>query len=110
MSVKYIVRYEGTPRNPALFRERYATEHAGILRRFPGIGSLTLWSPVPWRDPFPVNPGGASLVAVMDFADAAALDRALASDARAEAREDFRHFPPFEGKVFHQAMAAEKVF
>ena len=51
-----------------------------------------------------------TLLAQMTFDSAAALDTALASEARARARADFQNFPPFEGSVTHQAMAARKVF
>ena len=42
--------------------------------------------------------------------DAKALDVALRSDARKDAREDFAGFPAFEGEVTHQAMKAEVIF
>ena len=110
MPVSYFVRYQGRAREEARFLDYYRTGHAAVLRRFPGIRSLTLHRPVAWIDPCPVNEGGALLLAQMTFPSAEALNRALASEARAEAREDFANFPPFEGTVSHQAMAGEVIF
>lgn len=110
MTVSYFVRYDGAPADPATFGRHYAGPHAEILRGFPGIGSLVLHQPVSWRDPAPVNRGGSCLLAQMVFPSAEALDRALASDARLRAREDFADFPAFEGSVTHQAMSAEVIF
>lgn len=110
MTVSYFVRYDGALSNPAAFEHHYAGPHADILRAFPGIGSLVLHRPVDWRDPAPVVKGESSLLAQMVFPSAEALNRALASDARARAREDFANFPAFEGSVTHQAMSAEILF
>lgn len=108
--VSYFVSYRGWTPDPAAFLQRYAEGHARVLAEFPGIRSLVLHTPVGCCDPFPVNPGGRLLLAQMSFDSVAALDAALASEARARARADFLRFPPFEGSVTHQAMAARKVF
>ena len=108
--VSYFVRYKGIAADPAAFVDYYSRHHAAILKRFPGIRSLTLHTPQAWNDPFPVNPAGSLLLAQMTFDDAAALDKALRSDARREAREDFSRFPSFEGEVTHQAMKGEVIF
>ena len=110
MTVSYLVRYEGIPNDPERFHTRYATVHAAILRDMPGMRSLILHRPVPWTDPFPVQPAGVHLLAQMIFDSATDLDRALASEARARAREDFANFPPFEGTVRHQALRQEVIF
>jgi uncharacterized protein (TIGR02118 family) len=108
--VSYFVRYKGVAADPAAFVDYYSRHHAAILKRFPGIRSLILHTPQAWNDPFPVNPAGSLLLAQMTFNDAAALDAALRSGARREAREDFARFPVFEGEVTHQAMKAEVIF
>jgi len=108
--VSYFVSYRGSTPEPEVFLERYAGEHARLLAGFPGIRALVLHTPVGSNDPFPVTSGGRLLLAQMTFDSAAALDAALASEARIRAREDFGRFPPFEGSVTHQAMAARKVF
>ena len=110
MTASYIVRYHGTSPDPEGFVEYYRVHHAPILRRFPGIRSLVLHHAAGSNDPFPVQPGGNLLIAEMTFDDIEALDAALASPARAEARDDFANFPPFDGDVTHQAFVSERVF
>jgi len=110
MSVSYLVSYAGTSADGNAFHARYRDAHASILRGMPGIESLILYRPVAWRDPFSVNPGGLHLMAQLVFASSAALDAALASEARRRARADFASFPPFTGSVFHQAMESQVVF
>jgi uncharacterized protein (TIGR02118 family) len=96
--------------DPAGFTAYYETQHAAVLKRFPGVRSLVLHAPTAWHDPFPVKPSGSLLLAQMTFNSAQALDAALCSAARREAREDFHRFPPFEGEVTHEAMTTKVVF
>jgi uncharacterized protein (TIGR02118 family) len=108
MSVSYFVRYEGFAENGAEFLRYYRERHAPILARFPKIRAVVLHSPVEWHDAFPVKPDRFMMVAQMIFDTAEDLNRALQSDARAEAREDFARFPRFEGAVYHQAVVSEE--
>lgn len=107
MTVSYFVRYDGTAPDAAAFLDHYRHGHAAILKDFPGISSLVLHRPAAWTDPFPVNAGTTSLMAQMVFASVDDLNRALASEARVRARDDFAQFPRFDGTVTHQAMTAE---
>lgn len=108
--ISYFVRYRGAATDPAAFAAYYAAEHAAILKQFPGIRALTLHEPAPWHDPFPVRADGTALLAQMVFDTQADLDRALQSQARRLAREDFARFPPFAGEVTHQAMRGTVIF
>src|SRR3989442_1132176 len=110
MSVSYFVRYEGHAESPEAFLLHYRYHHAPILARLPGIERVILHTPVPWQDPFPVKPHRSSLLAQMVFASQEVLDKALHSEARAVARDDFGSFPPFHGSVLHQATESEEVF
>jgi uncharacterized protein (TIGR02118 family) len=110
MSASYIVRYHGTAPNPRAFVNYYRKSHAPILQKFPGIGSLVLHQGADFTDPFPVNPGGNLLIAEMTFDGLPSLNAALASSARAEARDDFGNFPAFDGEVTHQAFVSERLF
>ena len=101
MSASYIVRYHGTAPDPRAFVNHYRKSHAPILQKFPGIGSLVLHQGADFTDPFPVNPGGNLLIAEMTFDGLPSLNAALASSARAEARDDFGNFPAFDGEVTH---------
>jgi len=109
-SVSYFVRYEGRAESPEAFLARYREHHVPILARFPGIRRIILHTPAEWKDPFPVKPDCFTLIAQMVFDSAADLGRALHSEARALARQDFASFPPFEGTVYHQAAVSEEVF
>lgn len=108
--VSYFVRYCGSSADPDAFRTYYETQHAAVLRGFPAIRSLVLHAPVAWDDPCPVNPGGTLLLAQMTFDTPAALDAALRSPARQEARADFARFPSFAAEVTHEAMSAKVIF
>jgi uncharacterized protein (TIGR02118 family) len=108
MTVSYFVRYEGEAGED--FVRRYKEQHVPVLARWPGMRRVVLHTPVPWTDPCPVNRPSAFLVAQLEFDSQEDLDRALASEQRAQARMDFQSFPPYRGEVFHQAMRQEEVF
>jgi uncharacterized protein (TIGR02118 family) len=108
--VSYFVRYRGTSPDPEAFLSYYETRHVAILRQLPNIRSLVLHHPIAWSDPFPVRSGNSVLLAQMQFDNAGDLDAALQSQARRLARVDFGRFPPFDGEVTHEAMAARAIF
>jgi len=110
MSVSYFVRYDIESSDLDAFVRRYRDVHAPLVARWPGLRRMVLHTPLAWRDPFPVNPGKAVLMAQLEFESEAAMNAAFASPERAEAREDFERFPRFEGSVVHQAMAQHEVF
>lgn len=109
MSVSYFVFYQGESRSDATFLERYRRVHVPLLLKFPGITRVRLHESSEASDPHAVHPGGFLLICEMVFDDTAALEAALASIARAEARADFERFPEFHGRVWHQAMRTEDV-
>jgi uncharacterized protein (TIGR02118 family) len=108
--VSYWVRYRGRAADPAGFIAYYQDTHSAILQRFPVIRSLVLHTPVDFRDPFPVHKGDTMLLAQMTFDSAADLNAALTSEARKAARDDFQHFPRFDGEVTHEAMEEKVIF
>ena len=108
MSVSYFVRYDIECSRE--FLRYYREKHVPILRRWPGLRRVTLHTPLDWNDPFPVNRGKVALLAQLEFDSEEAMNRALASRGRAEAREDFKRFMTFEGTVTHQAMKSEEVW
>jgi uncharacterized protein (TIGR02118 family) len=108
--VSYFVRYRGRAADPSAFIAHYRERHAAILRRLPQINSLVLHTPIGFHDPFPVRPAGSMLLAQMIFPDPAALEAALQSAARAEAREDFARLGVFDGEITHEALAGEVIF
>jgi len=110
MSVSYFVRYDIEIADLPAFMRRYREVHVPLVARWPGLRRMVLHTPLAWRDPFPVNPGRAVLMAQLEFESEAAMNAAFASPERAEAREDFKRFPQYEGSVVHQAMAQHEVF
>jgi len=109
MSVSGFLRYADKAAHRSGFLRYYRNRHAPILASFPGIRSIVLHSPVEWRDCFPINPGRFTLPAQMIFDSREDLHRALQSEARAQARADFAHFPQFEGIAYPQAVISEEV-
>ncbi len=110
MTASYIVRYQGYAENKTGFISHYRNRHAPILENFPGIKSLVLHHAADFQDPYPITPGGNLLIAEMTFQDISALNIALKSPVRTDARNDFENFPTFHGEVTHQAFQSEKVF
>ena len=110
MSVSYFVRYDVSTPDVEGFISRYRMKHVAILARWPGLQRVVLHTPADWKDPSPVNRGKTILLAQMEFESAQALNAALASGERAEARRDFERFPPFEGTVTHQAMKSDEAW
>ena len=108
--VSYFVRYCGESTASAAFNSYYESRHAALLRQFPGIRSLILYSPAASHDPFPVRPGKTFLLAQMQFDNVGDLDAALRSEARRQARNDFQCFPPFVGEVTHESMSGKIIF
>lgn len=107
--VSYFVMYQGVPHDADAFAGYYARVHASILARFPRIRAVIMHRPVGWTDPFPVNRGDVALLVQMTFDSEADLNAALASTARADARDDFANFPAFDGRVTHQAFTATEL-
>jgi len=110
MSVSYFVRYDIELAEREAFVAHYRQHHVPILARWPGMKRVMLHTPLDWHDPFPVNRGRAVLLAQLEFDSLESMEAAFRSPGRAEAREDFKRFPPFEGMVIHQAMAQEEAF
>jgi uncharacterized protein (TIGR02118 family) len=110
MSVSYFVRYDISAGDPQGFLDYYRRNHVPILARWPGMRRVLLHTAVQSKDGFPVDAGKTFLLAQLEFETQADLDAALASTQRAEARRDFRKFPPYDGQVTHQAMASEEAW
>ena len=104
MNVSYFVRYDITGVDAQRFITHYREHHVPILARWPGMKRVVLHTAAQWSDPFPVNRGKTVLLAQLEFDSPEAMEQAFRSQERAQAREDFQGFPPFEGTVTHQAM------
>jgi uncharacterized protein (TIGR02118 family) len=85
MTVKLTVVY-GTPEDAAAFEKHYMDVHVPIVERWPGLQrtELSRVSGGPYGTPSPYH-----WIAELYFADEAALNEALGSEAGAEAGKDF---------------------
>jgi uncharacterized protein (TIGR02118 family) len=110
MSVSYFVRYEGPAENWDAFFCNYRDRHVPIIARFPGVRQIVLHTPIPGHDPFPVQSDRFMLLVQMVFDTPEDLEAALKSEARADARQHFATFPPFQGGAFHQAVSSQEVY
>jgi uncharacterized protein (TIGR02118 family) len=110
MSVSYFIRYDISASDQDAFLRYYKDHHVGILSRWPGLCRVVLHTPVEWSDAWPVNRGRALLLVQLEFDSAEVLHAAFASPERAEARADMANFPPFEGRVTHQALASAEAW
>jgi len=108
-STTYFVRYRDVPQPKEDFVDYYRRRHADILLQWPGIKSLILHVPAVSNDPFPVVCDCTDFLAEIVFESAEALDRALQSKARAEARDDFVNLKRGDVVVTHQAMRSLKL-
>lgn len=109
MTVSYFVFYRGRAEDPRAFMDHYKSRHVPILKKFPGIKAIKLHTPTDAVDVQTVEPGGFALVAELVFDSMEAMARALQSPERAQARADFKDFPPFHGDVWHQELTTERV-
>lgn len=111
MTVSYFVLYETDAGRPAQnvepFVDYYATRHVDLVKRFPGLLSLAVMTPLAYEDPHLGQEAGPFLVAHLTFADAEALERAALSEERRAARADVANFPPIKGRAAYQAMRDE---
>ena len=108
-AVTYFVRYRGLPQPQDEFVNYYSSCHAKILGQMPAIRRLVLHIPIPWRDPFPVQPDGTDFLAEMTFSSTKELATAVQSQARALARDDLANLPRGNAAVTHQAMRSLRV-
>jgi uncharacterized protein (TIGR02118 family) len=110
VSVSYFIRYDIHVPDQEAFIEYYRVHHVPILARWPGLRRIVLHAPVEWSDAWPVNRGRAVLMAQLEFDSAEAMHAAFVSPERAAARADMANFPPFEGRVAHQAFASTEAW
>ena len=110
MSIAYFVHYEGRLEDLEKFSDYYRNVHAEIVRRFPNIKSLEIFTPAEWTDPLSAPRAQLRFLAKLEFDSVEQLNAAMNSAARVEARKDVAGFAFFSGSVLHQAMVAQKVF
>ena len=101
----YLVAYEGMAEDLPLWLGHYIAQHAPIMRRFPGIRELEIYTRLDWCGALPWRRADYMQRNKVVFDDAASLTAALNSPVRHEMRADFVKFPPFTGGNTHYPMA-----
>ena len=99
----YLVIYEGRPEDPEAFLRFYIEEHLPIIWSWPKIRGIELELGAEGGDPY-ANEAGVFMVARFLFDSLEDLRAALRSEGRERARQDRVNFPPFHGRVRHQAV------
>jgi len=105
----YLVAYEGMAEDLPLWLGHYIAQHAPIMRRFPGIRELEIYTRLDWCGALPWRRADYMQRNKVVFDDAASLTAALNSPVRHEMRADFGKFPPFTGGNTHYPMATVTV-
>jgi len=103
MSVAYLVIYEGSPEDPDAFIDYYINQHLPIIWTWPQIRTVEVDLSTEGGDAL-ANPTDVFMIARFIFDTIDDLNAALVSPERRLAREDSHNFPPFQGKVCHQAV------
>lgn len=100
----YVVHYPGPATDLNVWMHHYVAHHPQIMRQFPGIRAIEILSRVDWTGFLPWTRVNHMQRNRVMFDSQAALTAALQSPARIALREDFKHFPPFEGGHSHFPM------
>ena len=103
----YVVHYTGPAEDLNVWMHYYVTHHPQVMRTFPGIRGIEILSRVDWTGFLPWQRVNHMQRNRVMFDSQAALTAALQSPARIAMREDFNHFPPFEGGNSHYPMATK---
>ena len=72
---RLVVMYK-TPKDPAAFDKHYADKHIALAKKIPGVRKYEISSGAVGT---PAGPSGYHLVAILQFDDAAAIQKAFAS-------------------------------
>ncbi len=103
----YLVHYPGKADDLNEWLNYYLDHHPQILRTFPGLREIEVYTRVGWRDALPWEPVNYMQRNRLIFDNANALEAALNSPIRHESRADFEKLPPFTGSNVHFPMLTE---
>ena len=108
-AVSWFVQYNGPAKEPAAFHAYYREHHVPIVRRMPGIRSLSWYVPTAWTPRAGVHAVGHLQLVQAVFDDVEGLLAMRRSGQRREGLRDFANYPAFEGPVTHQAMLSRRI-
>lgn len=100
----YLVHYPGAAENLNAWLIHYIEHHPAIMRHFPGIREIEIYTRVDWIGGLPGMRVDLMQRNKQVFDSAQALSAALLSPVIRSMRADFHQFPPFAGGNVHYPM------
>ncbi|WP_050628953.1 EthD family reductase [Bradyrhizobium viridifuturi] len=105
----YLVHYPGRAEDMNAWNLHYLEHHPSIMRTFPGVRQIEIYTRVDWVDRLPSQRVEYMQRNRLMFDSPQALARALGSDVIKRMRADFVQFPPFAGGNKHFPMLTRVV-
>ncbi len=105
----YLVHYPGAAEDLNDWLDYYLDHHPQIMKTFPRIREIEIYTRVDWRDRMPWEQVDYMQRNRLIFDSAQALEAALNSSVRHDMRADFEKFPPFAGSNIHYPMLTEEL-
>ncbi|PAY05984.1 hypothetical protein CK489_23905 [Bradyrhizobium sp. UFLA03-84] len=105
----YLVHYPGPAEDMNAWNLHYLEHHPSIMRTFPGVRQIEIYTRVDWVDRLPSQRVEYMQRNRLMFDSPQALARALGSDVIKRMRADFVQFPPFAGGNKHFPMLTRVV-
>jgi len=103
----YLVHYPGEAEEFFTWLNYYLTHHPQIMKFFPGIRAIEIYTRVDWLDALNWSRANYMQRNKLVFDSAESLTQALNSTVRHDMRADYEKFPPFTGENRHFAMNSE---
>ncbi|WP_250508106.1 hypothetical protein [Caballeronia sp. GAFFF3] len=104
---QFLVHYPGRAENFDAWLDYYLSHHPQIMKFFPGVREIEIFTRVDWVDAMPWTRVHYMQRNKLLFDSDAAITNAMNSSVRHDMRADFENFPPFEGSNIHHPMWAD---
>lgn len=105
----FLVHYPGQAENFGAWINHYLEHHPQIMKFFPGIREIEIFTRVDWLDAMPWPRVDYMQRNKVVFDNAEALTAALHSSVRHDMRADFESFPAYTGSNIHHPMTTRTV-
>ena len=109
VAASYLVHYPGQPEDLNAWLAHYHEHHPGLMRGFPGIQEIELYTRVDWVGFVPGRRVDFFQRNKQVFPDVKTLSDGLLSPAIKDMRADYHRFPPFSGGNVHYPMYTKDV-